>query len=205
MIFSDIERLKKLLNDPWHPIQIIFAGKAHPADDPGKRILQRIFNEARNPELGGRIAFVENYGEQLAQYMVHGVDVWLNNPIPPKEACGTSGMKAAINGVPNLSIMDGWWLEGYNGKNGWAFGSDNSSADRNSADAKEMYQLIEEQIIPTYYSQSNNGKPDKWIGIMKHSIKSAAAAYSARRMAKDYIRKYYKPAMETFKKEYPSM
>ena len=120
LIFNDLDRLKRMLNDRWRPIQIIFAGKAHPADDPAKRILQRIFNAARDPEMGGRITFVEDYGERLAQYLVHGVDVWLNNPVPPMEASGTSGMKAAVNGVPQLSIMDGWWIEGFNGKNGWA-------------------------------------------------------------------------------------
>jgi starch phosphorylase len=121
LIFFDLERLKKILNNPWRPVQIIFAGKAHPADDPGKRMLQRVFNFAHDPDLGGRVAFVEDYGEQLAQYLVHGVDVWLNNPLPPLEACGTSGMKASLNGVPNLSIQDGWWPEGFTGDNGWAF------------------------------------------------------------------------------------
>ena len=114
LILYDIEKLKKILNNRWRPVQIIFAGKAHPADDEGKRILQRLFNFALNPGLGGRIAFVENYDEQIAQYMVHGVDVWLNNPKPPLEACGTSGMKASLNGVPQLSILDGWWPEGFN-------------------------------------------------------------------------------------------
>ena len=121
LIFHDIDRLKRLLNNRWRPMQIIFAGKAHPSDDEGKRILQRIFKFAIDPDLGGRVAFIENYGEQLAQYMVHGVDLWLNNPLPPFEASGTSGMKAALNGVPHLSVLDGWWIEGYNGKNGWAF------------------------------------------------------------------------------------
>ena len=129
LIFTDLERLKKLLNDPFRPLQLIFAGKAHPADNPGKQILQRIFNLARDPELGGRIAFVEDYGEELAQDLVHGVDVWLNNPRPPLEACGTSGMKAAINGTLHLSILDGWWPEGYNGRNGWAFGGDENAPD----------------------------------------------------------------------------
>ena len=112
------KRLKNLLKDRWRPLQIIFAGKAHPADDPGERILQMIVNLARNPELSGRVASVEDYGELLAQYLVHGVDVWLNNPLPPLEASGTSGMKAALNGVPHLSIMDGWWIEEFNDKNG---------------------------------------------------------------------------------------
>jgi starch phosphorylase len=124
LIFRDLGRVQKLLNDPIRPLQIIFAGKAHPADDPGKQILQRIFNLARDPELGGRIAFVEDYGEELAQYLVHGVDVWLNNPRPPLEACGTSGMKAAVNWVLHLSILDGWWPEAFNGRNGWAFGGE---------------------------------------------------------------------------------
>ncbi|GBE40648.1 glycogen phosphorylase [bacterium BMS3Bbin09] len=115
LIFHDLERLKKLLTSRWRPLQIIFAGKAHPSDDEGKRILQRIFNFAHDPELRGRIAFVENYDEQLAQYMVHGVDIWLNNPVPPLEASETSGMKAMVNGVPQFSILDGWWLEGHNG------------------------------------------------------------------------------------------
>ena len=116
LIFQDLERLKKHFKDRWRPIQIIFAGKAHPADDPGKRLLQDLINLARNPQLGGRIAFVEDYGEQLAQYLVHGVDIWLNNPLPPFEACGTSGMKAALNGVPHLSILDGWWGKVSTGK-----------------------------------------------------------------------------------------
>ena len=121
LVFHDMERLKRLLNRRWGPIQIVFAGKAHPADDPGKRILQSVYNAARDPAMGGRIAFLEDYGELYAQYLFDGVDVWLNNPLPPMEASGTSGMKAALNGVPNLSIMDGWWMEGFNGRNGWAF------------------------------------------------------------------------------------
>ena len=122
LILRDVKRLQTILNDRWRPVQIIFAGKAHPADNEGKRILQQVFNVAKDPTFGGRIAFIEDYDEQLAQYMVHGVDVWLNNPLPPLEACGTSGMKASLNGVPNLSVLDGWWIEGFNGKNGWAFG-----------------------------------------------------------------------------------
>ena len=113
-----------MLKNRWKPLQIIFAGKAHPDDHPGKMILQKIVNIAKDPEFAGRVVFVEDYGEQFAQYLVHGVDVWLNNPIPPMEASGTSGMKASLNGVPNLSILDGWWLEGFSGDNGWAFGDE---------------------------------------------------------------------------------
>ena len=196
LILYDYERLKKLLNDPWRPIQIIFAGKAHPADDPGKRILQRVYNTARNPEMGGRIAFLEDYGEQFAQYLVHGVDVWLNNPIPPLEASGTSGMKAAINGVPSLSIMDGWWVEGFNGNNGWAFGEEEVSGDRNHSDAEALYRILEEKIIPLYYDFSGNGVPHGWVKIMKESIKSCTVRFSSRRMVKEYIQKFYGQALK---------
>ncbi len=196
LILYNLERLKRLFNDRWRPIQIIFAGKAHPADDPGKRILQRVFNFAHNPDLGGRIAFVENYGEQLAQYLVHGVDVWLNNPIPPMEASGTSGMKAALNGVPNLSIMDGWWTEAFNGKNGWAFGQENISGDRDQADVEAIYQILENDIIPTFYQHSSDGIPHKWVKIMKESIKSNGPRFSTRRMVKEYAKKFYAPAFQ---------
>ncbi|MBU4258515.1 MAG: alpha-glucan family phosphorylase [Proteobacteria bacterium] len=191
LIFYDLERLKKLANDRWRPIQIIFAGKAHPADDPGKRILQRIYNFARDPGLSGRIAFVEDYEEQFAQYMVHGVDVWLNNPLPPMEASGTSGMKAALNGVPHLSIRDGWWLEGYNGENGWVFNHEESEGNEDQKDAEAIYQILEDNIIPLYYKYSDDGIPDDWVRIMKNSIKSNAAKFSTRRMVKEYINKFY--------------
>ena len=187
LIFYDFERLKILLNDRWRPVQIIFAGKAHPADDPGKQILQRIFNASRNPDTGGRIAFVEDYGEQLAQYLVHGVDVWLNTPFPAMEASGTSGMKAALNGIPQLSIMDGWWLEGYNGKNGWAIDHQAIDGNRDEDDAAEIYRTLEEEIIPLYYDVSEEGIPYSWVKLMKESIKSNAAKFSTRRMVKEYI------------------
>ena len=196
LILYDFERLKRLLNDPWRPIQIIFAGKAHPADDPGKMILQKIYNAARNPVMGGRIAFLEDYGEQFAQYLVHGVDVWLNNPIPPLEASGTSGMKAAINGVPNLSIMDGWWIEGFNGNNGWALGQEEISGDRNQSDSEAIYRVLEEKIIPLYYNVSDDGVPHDWVKIMKESIRSCTAKFSARRMVKEYVQNFYGKALK---------
>jgi starch phosphorylase len=195
LILYNLERLQKLLRDRWRPVQIIFAGKAHPADDPGKMILQRIYNACRNPELCGRLAFVENYGEQFAQYLVHGVDVWLNNPLPPMEACGTSGMKAALNGVPNLSILDGWWLEGYNGDNGWAFGDEEVTGDRDLADSAAIYQLLEEKIVPLYYGVADNGIPHGWVRVMKNSIKTIGSQFSARRMSKEYLRKFYAKAI----------
>ncbi|GJQ58999.1 MAG: alpha-glucan family phosphorylase [Candidatus Scalindua sp. AMX11] len=192
LIFSDLERLKRIVNNRWRPIQIIFAGKAHPADDEGKRVLQQVFTAACDPSLGGHIAFIENYDEQLAQYLVHGVDVWLNNPVPPMEASGTSGMKAALNGVPQLSILDGWWMEGYNGKNGWAF--EGSGSD--TVDAESIYNLLEHDVIPLYYNQDEDGVPHGWVKLMKESIKSAGAAFSARRMVKEYALKFYKSALK---------
>jgi glycogen phosphorylase len=195
LIFHDPERLKRLVNDPFHPIQIVFAGKAHPADDPGKQILQKIFKFAQDAEFGGRIAFVEEYGEQLAQYLVHGVDVWLNNPLPPLEACGTSGMKASLNGVPQMSILDGWWLEAFNGHNGWAFGGEESS-DRDAQDAAAMYDLLEKEIIPLYYRINSEGVPVDWVKLMKAVMKSTGPAFSARRMVKEYSQKFYQPALQ---------
>ena len=196
LIFFDMERLKRLLNDRWRPIQIIFAGKAHPADDPGKRILQRVFNMTRDPSVGGRIAFVEDYGEQFAQYLVHGVDVWLNNPLPPMEASGTSGMKSALNGVPNLSILDGWWIEGFDGTNGWAFGHEEVDGRRDQADAEAIYRILEEEVVPRYYRASTDGIPNDWVSIMKASIKSNAWRFSARRMAREYIDKFYSKVLD---------
>jgi glycogen phosphorylase len=196
LIFNDLNRLKRMLNDRWRPIQIIFAGKAHPADDPGKRILQRVFNATRDPDMGGRIAFVEDYGEQLAQYLVHGVDVWLNNPSPGMEASGTSGMKASVNGIPQLSILDGWWIEGFNGKNGWAIDQRKIDGNRDQVESEEIYRILEEEIIPLFYNASENGVPHGWVRVMKESIKSTAARFSARRMVKEYIAKFYSAALK---------
>ena len=196
LIFHDRARLKKLLNDPWCPVQIIFAGKAHPDDGPGKRILQEIYNAARDPEMGGHIAFVEDYGELLAQYLTHGVDLWLNNPLPPNEACGTSGMKAALNGVPQLSIWDGWWIEGYNGKNGWVFGQKDVPGDRTGEDAAELFDLLEKEIVPRYYDVSGNGVPHRWVEVMKEAVKSCAPRFSAMRMVKDYLNTFYIEALK---------
>jgi starch phosphorylase len=196
LIFSDLERLKQILNHRWRPVQIIFAGKAHPADEEGKREIQRVFTQACDQDMGGRIAFVENYDEQMAQYLVHGVDLWLNNPIPPMEASGTSGMKASLNGVPQLSILDGWWIEGYNGKNGWAFEGSGSDI----KDAEAIYDILETEIVPLYYTVDDDGIPREWIKVMKGSIKNAGARFSARRMVKEYTLKFYKPALNYDKK-----
>ena len=191
LILQDPARLARILNDPWHPVQLIFAGKAHPADYEGKMILKRIYEAAQDPAFGGRIGFVEDYGEQTAQYMVHGVDVWMNNPVPPLEACGTSGMKASLNGVLNLSILDGWWPEGYNGRNGWAFSSGILPGTRNADDAAALYTIIEKEVVPLYYAAPIDGIPHGWVKMMKASIRSNSAQFSARRMVKEYVAKYY--------------
>ena len=147
---------------------------------------------------------VEDYGEQLAQYLVHGVDVWLNNPVAPLEASGTSGMKASLNGVPNLSIMDGWWIEGFNGQNGWGFGSEETDADRNAADSGSIYRLLENEIAPLYYKISDDGIAHGWVRVMKSTIKSNAAKFSARRMVKEYAGKFYIRALKDMNRK-PSL
>jgi starch phosphorylase len=195
LILYDLERFKRLLTNPLRPVQIIFAGKAHPADGDGKRLIQKVFRLAQDPEFAGRIAFVENYDQQLAEYLVHGVDVWLNNPLPPLEASGTSGMKAGVNGVPNLSILDGWWIEGYDGTNGWGFGSDDVQGDRTQADAEALYHLLEEQVVPLFYERSDDGVPHDFVQVIKMSIKSVAPAFSARRMVKEYVERFYVRAL----------
>jgi len=195
LIFFDLPRLAKILTNPRRPVQIIFAGKAHPADDPGKRMLQKVFNFARDSQLGGRVAFVEDYGEQWAQYLVHGVDVWLNNPLPPLEACGTSGMKAGLNGVPHLSILDGWWPEGFTGDNGWAFGGEDA-ADREAKDAAAIYDLLEQHVVPLFYDVDSEGTPRNWVKIMKAAMKSTLPTFSARRMVKQYSLKFYQEALK---------
>jgi starch phosphorylase len=191
LIFRDFERLKRIVNNPWYPVQVIFAGKAHPDDVEGQRLLKRIYEYARSNEFGGKIAFIEDYGERFAQYLVHGVDLWLNNPLPPWEASGTSGMKAAMNGVPSLSVLDGWWPEGYNGRNGWAFGGEVVEGERDAADANAVYEILEKEVIPLYYATDLHGVPHGWVKTMKEAIRSNAPAFSAKRMVKEYVHRYY--------------
>ena len=191
LIFEDLDRLDRIVNNRWRPVQFIFAGKAHPADEKGKRILQKIYQYSQDPRFGGRISFIEDYDEQLARYMVHGVDVWMNTPVPLMEASGTSGMKAGMNGVLNLSVLDGWWVEGYNGRNGWAFEGHAPYGGNNRADANTLYDLIENEIAPLYYSRTIDNVPHKWARMMKESIKSIAPQYCSLRMLKEYITNYY--------------
>ncbi|UYU17399.1 alpha-glucan family phosphorylase [Methanoculleus submarinus] len=191
LIFEDLDRLDRIVNNRWRPVQFIFAGKAHPADDRGKRILQKIYQYSQDPRFGGRIAFIEDYGEQVARYMVHGVDVWMNTPVPLMEASGTSGMKAGMNGVLNLSVLDGWWVEGYNGRNGWGFEGHAASPGDNRADAETIYDLIENEVAPLYYSRTMDDVPHKWVRMMRESIKSIAPQYCSLRMLKEYVTRYY--------------
>ncbi len=197
LIFHDWERLRRMLVDTHRPLQIIFAGKAHPADEPGKRLIQEVYNMAKHSQLAGRIAFIEDYDMQAARYFKQGVDVWLNTPRRPREASGTSGMKASLNGVPHLSIMDGWWVEGYNGANGWAIPeapSDNPY-EQDVHDANCIYQILEEEIIPLYYNRDRDDIPRGWIEVMREAIRSNAPRFSTRRMVKEYTTKLYLNAM----------
>ncbi len=198
LIFSNIERLKALIHDRYRPVQFIFAGKAHPADDPGKLLLQEIYNIARSPEFGGRIAFVEDYDMHVSRYLVQGVDVWLNTPRKPMEASGTSGMKAAFNGILNFSILDGWWAEAYNGRNGWAIESEEQYEEeplQDQADSNAMYRLLEEQVVPLFYQRDRDDVPRGWVAMMKEAIRTVGPQFSTRRMVKEYTNKYYVPAM----------
>ncbi|MBM4458170.1 MAG: glycosyltransferase family 1 protein [Chloroflexi bacterium] len=197
LIFRDQERLKRILNDPERPVQIIFAGKAHPADEPGKAFIQTIFQLSRQPGFAGRIVFVEDYDANIGRALVNGADLWLNNPRRPLEASGTSGQKAGLNGVPNCSVLDGWWCEGYDGQNGWAIGQGGdhlSEAAQDEADALALLGLLENEIVPLYYAQDGQGIPRGWLAKMKASIASVGPAFSFDRMLKEYVTQYYGPA-----------
>jgi len=206
LISRDIERLKKILHDEWRPVQIIFAGKAHPADAPGRSLINEIYKLARDHGFGGRIAFVENYDIHIAKHLVRGVDVWLNNPRMPMEASGTSGQKAALNGVPHLSVLDGWWYEGYQGTNGWAIdpGVPEGVSDeyRDAADAEALYRVLEGEVVPLYFDRDSDGIPRRWIHLIKEAICTAAPSFSARRMVKEYAERMYVPAMMTAAKKH---
>jgi len=199
IIFHDLDRLKRLLHDRYRPVQFIFSGKAHPADDGGKRFIQHIYNAAKDPAMGGRIAFVEDYDLQVARYLVQGVDVWLNTPRRPYEASGTSGQKAAANGIPNLSVLDGWWAEGYNGANGWAIDSGRQHDDpwaQDAADAEALYHLLEDEVVPLFYERDADYVPRGWVQVMKEAIRTAVPVFCTRRMVKEYTERFYVPAAE---------
>jgi glycogen phosphorylase len=197
LLFSDIDRLAKLLWDGERPIQVVFAGKAHPADRPGQRVIQEIFQRSRSPQLRGRVFILEDYDMRVARFLVQGVDVWLNNPRRPLEASGTSGMKAAQNGVPSISVLDGWWDEGFTGDNGWAIGSretDPDEAAQDWADAQDLYRQVEEDLIPSYYERDAAGVPSAWVGTMRRAMATTLWRFSTTRMLQEYAERLYLPA-----------
>jgi len=197
LIFRDIPRLKRIVNDKWRPVQIIFAGKSHPADFPSKHILHQVFSLATDREFQGRIALVEDYDMHLARYLAQGVDVWLNCPRRLQEACGTSGMKASINGVLHLSVRDGWWYEAYNGKNGWAIGDVTvRPEEEDQHDAESLYSLLEQQIVPLFYERDRAGVPHGWVQMVKEAIRSVSPRFCGKRMLKDYTERMYLPALK---------
>lgn len=200
LLFRDVDRLKRIINNSFRPVQVVFAGKSHPADFSSKRLLHEVYTLATDREFQGRIAFVEDYDMHMARYLVQGVDVWLNTPRRLQEACGTSGMKASLNGIPHLSVLDGWWLEGFKGNNGWAIAADvtvSSPEDEDQKDAESMYRLLEEEIVPLYYTRDRNGLPHGWIRVVKEAIRSNAPIFSARRMLKEYTEQMYRPAAQS--------
>jgi starch phosphorylase len=203
LIFRDLERLKKIVNDRWRPVQIVFAGKSHPADFPSKYLLNQVYTLASDRAFQGRIAFVEDYDMHMARYLVHGVDIWLNNPRRLREASGTSGMKAALNGVPHLSVLDGWWYEGYNGNNGWSIGDGPRTYDpeeEDKADAEALYRLLEDNVVPLYYDRDRDGIPHSWIRVVKETIRSVMPHFCARRMLKEYTDRVYTKAAQALSK-----
>jgi starch phosphorylase len=197
LLFHDVERLTTILTNPERPVQLIFAGKAHPADDGGKRLIQEVFWRARDPRFEGRIAFVEDYDMGVAARLVAGVDVWLNNPRAPLEASGTSGMKAGANGVANLSVLDGWWLEGWRppDANGWGIPpAAVGEHDQDAAEATAIYDFLEQAVVPRYYTRDERDVPMAWVKMAKQAITTVAPSFSAQRMVIDYIRQLYLPA-----------
>ena len=203
LIMRDIDRLIRIVTNEKMPVQIIFAGKAHPADEPGKLIIQQVYRAVKDARNGGRLVFLEDYDMNLARLLVQGVDVWLNTPRRPNEASGTSGMKAAMNGTLNFSVLDGWWREGYNGKNGWSVGDEREYTDPNMQDdfdSRNLYETLENEIIPLYYENRVDGVPTAWVERVKESIRTLAPQFSMRRMLKEYLDQTYLPAMEKEKK-----
>ena len=199
LILRDVDRLLKLVNQAQMPVQIIFAGKSHPDHEGGKMLIQEVYRAVKRAESGGRLVFLEDYDMNLARYLTQGVDVWLNTPRRPNEASGTSGQKAALNGVLNFSVLDGWWREGYNGRNGWAIGKDvdyTAPEIQDEADAENLYDILENEIIPLYYKmRTSDNLPGEWIARMKESIRTLGPQFSMRRMVIEYVERMYLPAM----------
>jgi starch phosphorylase len=197
LILADIERLAEMVNDPKRPVQFLFAGKAHPHDEPGKTVLQQIARLMRDSELADKFVFIEDYDINVGRHLVQGVDVWLNNPRRPLEASGTSGQKVVLNGGLNLSVLDGWWAEAYDGLNGFAIGTGRTHSNMNvhdSRDGGELYRVLQEEVIPLYYQRDRDGLPRGWIQRMKRTIRTLGWRFNADRMVMDYSQKCYVPA-----------
>src|SRR5438445_9753978 len=196
LVFQEFENIVKLAHDRQRPIQFIFAGKAHPRDDDGKRFIQHIIHLSKYSELKGHLVFIENYDVHVARQMVSGCDVWLNNPRRPLEASGTSGMKAGCHGCLNLSILDGWWREGYDGTNGFAIGTDSHSdsvEEQDRLDSANLFKALTEQVIPTFFDRDAQGLPRRWIQMIRSAMATLVPQFSTRRMVKEYTEKYYLP------------
>ena len=205
LIFRDLERITQICNEKNQPVQFIFAGKAHPRDVEGQHLIRYIHELSLKPQFKGKIFILENYNIGMSRYLVAGVDVWLNNPRRPLEASGTSGQKAAANGVINFSVLDGWWAEGYNQKNGWKIGTNSeyqSYDEQDDVDAKSIYDTLQNKIIPIYYEKNEKGYSDKWLEIMKNNIATNAGRYSMSRMLDDYTKDIYVPLMNATKNSY---
>ena len=198
LLFSRPERFALLLADPDRPIQVLVAGKAHPADEDGKDLIQLVVDFAREPAAAGRVVFLEDYEMTLARRLVQGVDVWLNTPRRPFEASGTSGMKAALNGVLNCSILDGWWAEAYSPACGFAISGLEAASDeeQDEADAEALYAVLEEQVLPAYYERDEAGLPQRWLALMRESIAELGPRFGTARMAAEYVERLYLPAHE---------
>jgi starch phosphorylase len=203
LLFKDLDRLKKIINNPDRPIQILFSGKSHPENDAGKMLIKKIDEISREEGFIGKIIFVENYNMNIARSLTSGVDLWLNTPRRPLEASGTSGQKVPINLGINFSVLDGWWFEGYNGQNGWAIGLSrkyDENEEQDQEDSESLYHLLENEIAPLYYERDENGIPNGWIEKMKHSFHSTIFKFSTHRMVWEYLQKYYIPAMKRYDK-----
>jgi starch phosphorylase len=199
LMFRDFDRLMRIITNPYRPVQIIFAGKAHPADEPGKLLIQQVYRAVKDNRSGGRLIFLEDYDMNIARYMVQGVDIWMNTPRRPNEASGTSGMKAALNGALNFSILDGWWREGYNGKNGWSIGTEKEYTDtdaQDNDDAQSIYESLEKEIVPLFYERDNKKVPYEWLKYVKESLRTLTPQFSLQRMLKEYMTDYYLPAIQ---------
>ena len=208
LIFKDLERITQIINNTDRPVQLIFAGKAHPADKEGQDLIKYIHQVSMMPQFKGKIFLLENYNIAMSRYLVSGVDVWLNNPRRPMEASGTSGQKASVNGVINFSVLDGWWAEGYDQTNGWTIGTNaeyDSYEAQDMADSQSIYKTLEEKIIPTYYDKDKNGMSKKWLQLMKNSIVTTGGKYSTARMLVDYTEEYYLPLCNLTKKYYQNI